>query len=79
MSKMIFPMELYTAARETCLRLYIANGGDPRDKWTIRPYPGTAAIACKTLNVGRPTARNNGPCACLRCRSTCACPDGRAI
>jgi Mg-chelatase subunit ChlD len=38
-------MELYTAARETCLRLYVANGGSPLDKWTIKPYPGTAAIA----------------------------------
>ena len=42
---MLLPMELYHAARETCVRLYVANGGDPKDKWTIRPYPGTAAIA----------------------------------
>lgn len=46
MSKMVLPMELYNAARETCLRLYVANGGDARAKWNIRPYPGTAAIAC---------------------------------
>jgi len=39
-------MELYHAARETCLRLYVANGGDAKAKWNIRPYPGTAAIAC---------------------------------
>jgi hypothetical protein len=45
MSKMLLPMELYHAAKETCVRLYVANGGNPRDKWTIRPYPGTAAIA----------------------------------
>jgi Cobalamin biosynthesis protein CobT VWA domain len=46
MSKMVLPMELYAAARETCLRLYVANGGDKLAKWTIQPYPGTAAIAC---------------------------------
>jgi uncharacterized protein with von Willebrand factor type A (vWA) domain len=45
MSKMVLPIELYTAARELCLRLYIANGGNPRDQWEIRPYPGTAAIS----------------------------------
>ena len=45
MSKMLLPMELYHAAKETCIRLYVANGGNPRDKWSIRPYPGTAAIA----------------------------------
>ena len=45
MSKMLLPMELYHAARETCVRLYVANGGNPKDKWSIRPYPGTAAIA----------------------------------
>jgi Mg-chelatase subunit ChlD len=43
-------MELYHGARETCLRLYVANGGDPRAQWTIRPYPGTAAIACNMRN-----------------------------
>ena len=46
MSKMVLPMELYAAARETCLRLYVANGGDALAKWTIQPYPGTAAISC---------------------------------
>ena len=46
MSALVTPMELYHAARETCLRLYVANGGDPHAIWTIRPYPGTAAIAC---------------------------------
>ena len=45
MSKMLLPMELYHAARETCVRLYVANGGNVKDKWVIRPYPGTAAIA----------------------------------
>ena len=45
MSKMLSPMELYHAARETCVRLYVANGGDRRDRWTIKPFPGTAAIS----------------------------------
>ena len=45
MGKMLTPMELYHAAKETCVRLYVANGGDKRDRWEIRPYPGTAAIA----------------------------------
>ena len=54
MTKMVLPMELYHAARETCLRLYVANGGDPRAKWTIQPYPGTAAIACDEGNAYRP-------------------------
>jgi uncharacterized protein with von Willebrand factor type A (vWA) domain len=54
MSKMVLPMELYHAARETCLRLYVANGGDARAKWSIRPYPGTAAIACDEGNKLRP-------------------------
>ena len=47
MSKMLLPMELYHAAKETCVRLYVANGGNARDKWVIKPYPGTAAIACR--------------------------------
>ena len=54
MSKMVLPMELYNAARETCLRLYVANGGDARAKWNIRPYPGTAAIACHEGNAWQP-------------------------
>ena len=54
MAKMVLPMELYHAARETCLRLYVANGGDARAKWTIRPYPGTAAIACDEGDAWRP-------------------------
>jgi uncharacterized protein YegL len=54
MSRMVLPMELYHAARETCLRLYVANGGDARAKWTIRPYPGTAAIACNEGNAWQP-------------------------
>ena len=54
MAKMVLPMELYHAARETCLRLYVANGGDARAKWNIRPYPGTAAIACNEGNAYRP-------------------------
>ena len=45
MTRMVLPMELYTAARETCLRLYVANGGAAIDKWTIKPFPGTAAIS----------------------------------
>jgi Mg-chelatase subunit ChlD len=45
MSKMLTPMELYHAARETCVRLYVANGGEKRDRWEIKPYPGTAAIS----------------------------------
>jgi Cobalamin biosynthesis protein CobT VWA domain len=51
--KMITPMQLYHAARETCLRLYAANGGDPSAQWSIQPYPGTAAIACRTLSNGK--------------------------
>ena len=47
MSKMLSPMELYHAARETCVRLYVANGGNVHDKWTIKPFPGTAAISCR--------------------------------
>ena len=54
MARMVLPMELYHAARETCLRLYVANGGDTRAKWTIQPYPGTAAIACDPGNAYRP-------------------------
>jgi uncharacterized protein with von Willebrand factor type A (vWA) domain len=27
--------------------LYVLNGGDPSDKWHIKPFPGTAAISCK--------------------------------
>ena len=45
MGKLLSPMELYHAAKETCVRLYVANGGDKRDQWEIRPYPGTAAIS----------------------------------
>jgi uncharacterized protein with von Willebrand factor type A (vWA) domain len=45
--KMVFPMELYEASRELCLRLYVLNGGNPADTWRIKPYPGTAAISCK--------------------------------
>ena len=45
MARMVLPMELYTAARETCLRLYVANGGAAIDNWTIKPFPGTAAIS----------------------------------
>jgi uncharacterized protein YegL len=40
-------MELYEAARELCLRLYVINGGNPHDTWHIKPFPGTAAISCK--------------------------------
>ena len=54
MAKMVLPMELYHAARETCLRLYVANGGDARAKWNIRPYPGTAAIARDEGNAWQP-------------------------
>src|SRR3981189_76880 len=54
MAKMVLPMELYHAARETCLRLYVANGGDPHAKWKIRPFPGTAAIACDKGNAYSP-------------------------
>ena len=49
MSKMISPMELYHAARETCVRLYVANGGNKHDQWVIKPFPGTAAIACRDV------------------------------
>jgi cobalamin biosynthesis protein CobT len=55
MSKMVLPMELYAAARETCLRLYVANGGDALAKWTIQPYPGTAAISCNHPTYGPPS------------------------
>jgi outer membrane biosynthesis protein TonB len=55
MSKMVLPMELYAAARETCLRLYVANGGDALAKWTIQPYPGTAAISCNRPTWGPPS------------------------
>jgi Mg-chelatase subunit ChlD len=44
-SKLLTPMELYHAAKETCVRLYVANGGNPHDHWVIRPFVGTAAIA----------------------------------
>ena len=54
MGSMVSPMELYHAARETCLRLYVANGGDKHAKWSIRPYPGTAAIACNRPPYGPP-------------------------
>ena len=54
MGNMVSPMELYHAARETCLRLYVANGGDKHAKWSIRPYPGTAAIACNFPPYGPP-------------------------
>ena len=68
MAKMVLPMELYHAARETCLRLYVANGGDARAKWTIRPYPGTAAIACDEGDAYRPPSFT----LCMPCfRSTC--------
>ena len=50
MSKLLSPMELYHAARETCVRLYVANGGNKRDQWEIRPYPGTAAISRSTID-----------------------------
>lgn len=50
--KLVTPMELYSAARELCLRLYVINGGNPHDTWHIRPYPGTAAIARKSLYGG---------------------------
>ena len=40
------PMELYHAARETCIKLYVANGGRSDAVWTVKPYPGTAAISC---------------------------------
>jgi len=54
--KLFTPMELYHAARETCVRLYVMNGGDKRDEWTIQPYPGTAAISCwrDPYDVGMP-------------------------
>jgi Mg-chelatase subunit ChlD len=45
MSNFVSPLELYEAARETCLRLYLANGGNKRDIWNIQPFPGTAAIS----------------------------------
>ena len=56
MSKMLSPMELYHAARETCVRLYVMNGGDKRDQWKIQPFPGTAAINCQRdpYDVGAP-------------------------
>jgi uncharacterized protein with von Willebrand factor type A (vWA) domain len=47
----VTPMELYEAARETCIRLYVLNGGAPQDKWHIRPFPGTAAISCTSANI----------------------------
>jgi hypothetical protein len=37
--------ELYAAAREVCSRLYVAHTGRMHDLWTVRPYPGTAAIS----------------------------------
>jgi hypothetical protein len=50
---MILPMQIYEAARETCLRLYVANGGDARDLWRVQPHPGTAAISCETDYRGK--------------------------
>jgi hypothetical protein len=46
-------MELYEASKETCIRLYVANGGSSRDIWHIRPYPGTAAIASQVIEHGK--------------------------
>jgi len=37
--------DLYLAAKEVCSRLYIALGGSCRDEWSVRPYPGTAALS----------------------------------
>src|SRR5262252_3033777 len=45
--------ELYQAARETCQRLYVANGGNPDDIWTVQPFPGTAAISRELLREFR--------------------------
>jgi hypothetical protein len=50
----VTPMELYHAAREVCLRLYVLNGGDARATWTVKPFPGTAAIVCKFPAYGPP-------------------------
>lgn len=47
MGNSVTPMELYDAARETCMRLYVANGGDPKAVWKITTTPDTAAIACE--------------------------------
>ena len=54
--KLINPAELYEAAKTTCQRLYIANGGNPSHEWHVEPYPGTAAIAFKP-------ALHSGECA----------------
>jgi uncharacterized protein YegL len=51
----VTPMELYHAAREVCMRLYVVNGGDPLAKWIVRPFPGTAAISCNRPYYGAPT------------------------
>ena len=47
--KLTTAAEMYEAARETCLRLFVANGGDRDDIWTVEPFPGTAAITVETL------------------------------
>ena len=52
-SQFVTPMELYEASKETCIRLYVANGGSSRDIWHIRPYPGTAAIASQVIEHGK--------------------------
>src|SRR5215472_2912277 len=52
MPKMTTALELYQAAKETCIRLYVANGGSRHDNWRVQPYPGTAAIACVTQPSG---------------------------
>ena len=49
MSKLTTAAELYEAARETCVRLFVANGGDKDALWTVEPYPGTAAISVENI------------------------------
>jgi uncharacterized protein with von Willebrand factor type A (vWA) domain len=48
--KYVTPLELYEAALNACRTLYVANGGNSRDTWIVRPYPETAAISCAEYN-----------------------------
>jgi hypothetical protein len=69
----VTPMELYHAAREVCLRLYVLNGGDARATWTVKPFPGTAAIVCKFPAYGPPEFTLGMPAFPIGARRTNCC------
>ena len=60
-SRLTTAAELYEAARETCLRLYVANSGNREALWTIEPFPGTAAITVETIVEYRGRKRTETP------------------